>query len=253
VQDDAWTLITGSQLSITATDVTLGSQTQTGYCSYTASEDGGSIVYRYVLEDEGLVCIDLDLSKKNNFSVWKNGVQLYSESYSVPQSLSVADCIPGDVIEIHLTCKRKEKGSVTIHTAILDDDVFQAAYDHLSDSVLELINFSNTRIAGTIQCNRDGILYTSIPQNGNWIAMVDGKPAETILIGNAMVGLLLSEGYHSVTFLYRNHTFTLGCGISLFCSAVFIILYFGIYQPKRKAGKYEKSDASDGRNYRGVS
>ena len=253
VQEDVWSLLTGNQLSISATDVTLGTQTQTGYCSYSSSKDGGSIVYRYMVEEEGFVCIDLDLSQKNNFSVWKNGAQLYSESYSVPQSLSVADTLPGDIIEIHLTCKRNEKGSITIHTAILNDEVFQKAYKHLSNSVLELTAFQNTRIEGSIQCNRDGVLYTSIPQNGNWAAMVDGKPAETILIGGAMVGLLLTEGYHDISFVYRNPSFSLGLIISLGCIAIFVSLYLWIHQPRRKAGKYERRGMNNEKNRRRIS
>jgi uncharacterized membrane protein YfhO len=69
--------------------------------------------------------------------------------------------------------------------------------------------------------------------------MVDGKPAEIALIGEAMVGLLLPEGEHTVTFRYHNAAFSLGWKISLACALVFLGLYFSMYQPKRAKGKYE--------------
>lgn len=238
---DVWSLITGKNLSISGTDVTLSSQTQTGYCTYTTTkETGGTIVYKYIANKEGLVCIDLDLSKKNKFSFWKNGVELYNETYSIPQSLAVSQVVPGDIIEVHLTCKADEEGTITLHAGILDEALFRKGYDILSASTLELTAFKNTLVEGTIHCDRNGVLYTSIPQNGNWTAAVDGKPAQIVLIGDAMVGLLLSEGDHTVTFTYHNAAFSLGWKISLACAVILIVLSLSIYQPKHKKGKYEK-------------
>lgn len=241
LDEDVWSLITGKNLLISGTDVTLNSQTQTGYCTYsTTPETGGTIVYKYIADKKGLVCVDLDLSKKNNFSFWKNGIELYSETYSIPQSLAVSEVVPGDVIEVHLTCKADERGTITLHTGILDEQLFRQGYDVLAASTLELTTFKNTFVEGTISCNRNGILYTSIPQDGNWEATVDGKPAQIVLISDAMVGLLLSEGEHTVTFTYHNAAFSLGWKISLVCVIIFAGLYLSIYQPRRKKGKYEK-------------
>ena len=240
IHTDVWQFISGKNLSISGTGVTLNSQNQTGYCSYTTpASSGGTIVYKYIADHSGLVCIDLTLSKKNSFSFWKNGTELYKETYSIPQSLAVSYVQPGDIIEVHLTCKANEQGTITLRAGILDDDVFQRGYEILSASTLELTTFKNTFVEGTIHCNRNGVLYTSIPQDGNWRATVDGKPADIVLIGDAMVGLLLSEGEHTVTFIYHNAAFSLGWKISLACAAVFAGLYFSIYQPKRKKGKYE--------------
>ena len=240
-KEDAWTLITGNNLSISATDVTINTQTQTGYCSYRTEDNrSGTLIYKYVADREGLVCISLNLPKKNKFSFWVNGNELYSETYSIPQTLSVSKVVPGDVIEVHLTCKAGESGTTTLHAGILDDAVFRQAYDRLSASTLELTTFENTLVEGTITCNRNGVLYTSIPQDGNWSAYVDGKPAEIIEIGDAMIGLLLPEGAHTVTFKYHNAAFSLGWKISLLCAVIFGGLYLSIYQPQRKKGRYEK-------------
>ncbi len=242
VRGEVWSLITGKDLSVSGTDVTLNSQTQTGYCAYTTEADtGGTIVYRYTIPKEGLVCIDLNLSKKNKFSFWKNGTELYNETYSLPQSLSVSHCLPGDVIEVHLTCNAGERGTITLHAGLLDEAVFWEGYDVLAASTLTLTDFENTFVAGDITCNRNGILYTSIPQDGNWTAWVDGVPADIVLIGDAMIGLLLPEGEHTVAFRYSNNTASLGAAISFGCLAVFIILYFCLYKPRPRRGKYERT------------
>lgn len=241
VQEDVWTLITGKNLSISGTGVNLTSQSQTGYCSYTTdSAVNGTIVYKYIAEQDGFVCTALNLSKKNKYSFWKNGQELYNETYSIPQSLGISQVQAGDIIEVHLTCNAGDKGTITLHTGILNETLFRKGYDVLNASTLELTTFKNTLVEGTINCSRNGVLYTSIPQDGNWTAQVDGKPAQIITIGDAMVGLLLAQGQHTVTFRYENSAFSLGWKISLACFIVFLGLYFSVYQPRRKKGKYEK-------------
>ena len=83
---------------------------------------------------------------------------------------------------------------------------------------------------GTIDCDRDGLLYTSIPQNGNWEATVDGKPVDTALVGDCMLSLPLTAGSHSIRLTYHNAAFTLGWKLSLACAVVFVALSFTCYR-----------------------
>ena len=234
LNEDVWHMVDSNSLSITGNEVTVTPQTATGYCYYTTGSRGGRIVYRYVTEKDGLFCVDLNLPKKNSISFWKNGVELYNETYSIPQSMAVSQVKKGDVIEIYLTCEPNAKSSTTVHAAILNEDVFRQGYDILSASTLELTTFTNTKVEGTISCNRAGTLYTSIPQDGNWSATVDGKPAQISIIGDAMVGLILPEGTHTITFTYHNAAFSLGWKISLACFIIFILLYVSIYRPGKE-------------------
>lgn len=242
IYKNVWAPLSGNRLTINGVDVTLSSQSHSGYCSYSTEDKAGTITYCYTADQSGLMCINLELSKKNSYTVALNGQELYNETYSLPQMLSVSQVQPGDVVEIKLTCKANEKGTINISAAILDDTVFRKGYDILAASTLELTHFENTRVEGTVRCNRDGVLYTSIPQDGNWSATVDGKPAEIVLIGDAMCGLIVTEGEHTISFTYHNAAFSLGWKISLGCLVIFVILYLCFYQPslKRKKGKYEK-------------
>ena len=241
VQEDVWKLLSGDQLRIEATDVTITDQNSSGYCAYEDGKKGAAISYIYTVDSDGFLCVDLNFPKRNNVSVWKNDVELYSETMSLPQMLAVGDVAMGDTVEIRATCKNSnESGTLTVSAAILSESRFREGYDVLNASTLELTEFTNTRVAGTIDCDRDGLLYTSIPQNGNWYARVDGEPAEITLVGDAMVSIALTEGAHEVTFVYRNAAFSLGWKISLVCAAVFGLLVYRIYQPKNRQGKYEK-------------
>ena len=246
-EDDVWTKIDGANLSITGDGVDIKPRTsQTGYCTYTASSEGGTIIYKYTAPKDGFVCVDLNLPKKNKISFWKDGAELYNETYSIPQSLSVCQMQKGDVFEIHLTCKADEQTSMNVRSYILDEALFRECYDVLNASTLELTTFENTLVEGTIDCNRDGLLYTSIPQDGNWVATVDGKPAEIVLVGDAMVGLMLTEGTHEVSFRYENKAFALGWKVTLICTFLFVGLYvyFYRYRPAQKE-RLERDDTDD--------
>ena len=177
---------------------------------------------------------------RNDFSLYLNGNELYSENHSLPQMLSVCQVRPGDVVEVALSCNANETGTIHILAALTDEAVFWSGYDRLSQSLLELDYFSTTEIDGTILCNRDGLLYTSIPQNGNWYVYVDGEPAEIKLVGNAMVAVPLSKGYHEILFRYHNDAFSIGWKVSFASAAVLLGLYFWIYPARKKKGKYAK-------------
>ena len=240
IQNRVWRHMYGSVLSITATDATISNQTTDGYCSYSTEDVGGWVNYQYTADREGFLCVWMDLSKRNDFTVYLNGQELYSESISLPQMLAVSQVGIGDVVEISLECNANENGTANISAALLNDDVFQDGYSRLSQSTLELTDFSTTALDGTILCNRDGLLYTSIPQNGNWHAYVDGNTVEPTLVGDAMVAIPLSKGYHEISLRYHNPAFTFGCMVSLLSTVVLLGLYFWIYPAKKKKGKFAK-------------
>ena len=240
IEDSVWRHLVGSVLSITGNQATLSGITSDGYCKYTTKESSGQVVYQYTPDTEGFLCIYLDQSKRNDFTVSCNGAELYSETYSLPQMIAVCQVQPGDVVEVTLRCDANQSGTIQISAALMDDNVYQAGYNRLSQSTLELTDFSTTAVDGTILCNRDGLLYTSIPQNGNWSVYVDGELADCVLVGDVMIGVSLTKGYHEISLRYHNAAFSMGCKISLLCAAVLAVLYLSVNSSRKRKGKYAK-------------
>ena len=239
--EDLWRLVTEEEREITAVDATVKDVTAEGRCTYTAALKGATVTYAYTVASDGFMCVELDFPKRNDVAIWKNGEFLYSESMSLPQMLAVGDVVAGDLVEIKATCKNSnESGTLNISAAILDVGKYSLAYQELDASTLELTEFGNTYAAGFINCEKDGLLYTSIPQNGNWSVKVDGKEAEVVLTGDVMVGVMLTEGYHEVEFIYHNAAFSWGWKISLLCAAVFGALVWYDRKKKPAGGKYAK-------------
>jgi uncharacterized membrane protein YfhO len=137
---------------------------------------------------------------------------------------AVGTVYPGDVVELEIFVNASETGTITVTNGIIDDAVFRQGYDILNASTLDITSFQNTRIEGSVNCNRNGVLYTSIPYDGNWTAQVDGKDVPIVLIGNAMVGVELTEGEHVVVFTYKNRAFELGATVSIICLIIFIAI-----------------------------
>ena len=242
-EDALWWLIPGDHLTIDGEDVTITDQNAEGKCSYKDGLKGATITYTYDIDLDGFMCVELDFPKRNNVSIWKNGDQLYSETMSLPQMLAVGDVAVGDVVQIKATCKNaNESGSLNVSAAILDMPRFGDAYEVLAASTLELTEFENTYIAGTINCDRDGLLYTSIPQNGNWSVRVDGEEAEVVLTGDVMVGVMLTQGEHTVEFVYHNAAFAWGWKISLLCAVFFGLLVCREKKYRITLGKYSKKE-----------
>ena len=239
VEGDVWRVLTGENLTIEGQDVTITDQNSNGYCTYKADMSNSTIVYTYTVDTDGFMCIYVNQPKRNGVAIWVNGEQRYTEAITLPQMLAVGDVSMGDVVELKATCKTAgESSNMTMSAAVLNQARFEQAYEELNASVLELTEFTNTEVSGVIHCNRDGLLYTSIPQNGNWHAEVDGEETETVAVGEAMTSVMLTEGTHEVRFFYRNKAFSLGWKISLACAAVFALLIWRSKSAENQKGKY---------------
>ena len=240
IEDPVWSFVNGYVVSITASNAELSNTTSDGYAKYTTGNEAGHVNYQYTIPKDGFLCIGLDQSKRNDFTVKLNDLELYTESYSVPQTAAVSQVYAGDLVEVIFSCAANESGTINLTAALLDEATFRAGYSRLSQSVLELTDFSTTAVDGTILCNRDGLLYTSIPQNGNWEVLVDGVSVESTLVGDAMVAVPLTKGYHEIAFRYHNDAFALGWKVTALCTAIFAGLTFWIYPARNKKGKYAK-------------
>jgi len=246
IPEEVWHRIPGENLTITGNGVDVTNRNETGYIQYKASENKTDVTYSYVADTDGFACIHLNLPKRNDYYVSINGEQKFKETISLPQMMAVGDVKTGDRIDIRIVCDAGENSTMTLDAAVLDGDVFARGYEILNASTWQLTEFESDYAAGDIHCDRDGLLYVSIPQNGNWTVLVDGEPGQTVTVGDCMLSVFLTEGEHHVEYLYRNEAFHLGWKVTLGCAAVFLLLIQLVCKPDwrsvitRKRGKYEK-------------
>ena len=164
-------------------------------------------------------------------------VRLHSDSHNGLSYIgSTCQVYPGDQIRVKIQVKPGNTyKELELTGALLDAAVMQKAYDKLSASTLNVSKFEDTLVEGTVDCKQAGLLYTSIPQvNDNWHVFVDGKEVPVTLIGDAMVGVMLAEGSHTVTFRYENQAFTIGLMVSAVCLVLFLsVCAYSLYRKKK--------------------
>ena len=234
LEEEVWRRIPGNNLTVTYTGLTVTEDNGSGYIKYRDTKNKSEVIFSYIAQQDGFACIHLTLPKRNDYYVSINGTELFKETISLPQMMAVGDVTEGDLIEVRVVCDEGENSTMTLDAAILDNAVFTRGYDVLNASTLELTAFKSTRLKGKISCDRDGLLYASIPQNGNWHVSVDGEPAEIKPVGDCMVAVEISEGVHTVEYTYRNGAFALGWKVSLVCALLLLTVVQIRYKPDWK-------------------
>ena len=90
------------------------------------------------------------------------------------------------------------------------------------DSVdLNLIEFSNNRLVGTIEVPNKQMLFISVPYSTGWNVMIDDQKVETYKVQGGFIGVELDEGSHNVVMQFvppglKIGVITSGIGFILF-------------------------------------
>ncbi len=102
--------------------------------------------------------------------------------------------------------------------------------DSLNKEHLVLTAFGEKKISGTVQVNKNKLVYLSFPNDKGWHLTVDGTPAEKVLVNYGMTGIYLTKGNHTIDLEYHLRFFTKG----LLLSIAGIILALGLWYFNRK-------------------
>ena len=95
-------------------------------------------------------------------------------------------------------------GSVVSHVCTMDEAVWQDAYKMLSASMLDVTDYGDSCLKGTIDVQEDGVFVTSVPYEAGWKLKVDGHTREiNELIGGAWISTSLSAGEHQIELSFR--------------------------------------------------
>lgn len=133
--------------------------------------------------------------------------------------------------DVYITYSLKDEsisGSVTQYVYGLDEDKFVKAYDEIVDGgILNVTENKESRLKGTVDLKSGKMLYTSIPYDTAWSVYVDGAkvPDEDIVkIGNALMGIKMDPGSHTVEMKYMPNGLLLGLCITAAGVAILIIV-----------------------------
>ena len=117
-----------------------------------------------------------------------------------------------------------EADGANFYVYYLDDDIFKQGYDKLKTGALNINYFKDTKIDGTINVF-DEFIYTSIPYDQGWTVTIDGKKIsnkDIYLVGDALLGIKTTNGFHTIHFEYFPVGLKTGLVISIISFLIFI-------------------------------
>lgn len=108
----------------------------------------------------------------------------------------------------------------------INENTLKSVTDTLKMGGLQISEYSDTKIEGTVNSVSDGCIFTTIPYDSNWNVYVDGERVETYMLADALLGFDISAGEHTVELKYVHKPFVTGLIIGAFGIGLFILLCF---------------------------
>ena len=91
----------------------------------------------------------------------------------------------------------------------------------------ELTEFGSDHFAGIAEADEQGlVLMTSVPYDAGWSVKIDGSEAETEELFEALLGVRVPKGTHTLEFSFKPEGRTMGFLISAVAWAAILLLFF---------------------------
>ena len=200
----------------------LSGKTSTGFQVKGECNEENYVEVTYVMPADGMLCVYSKGQATQDLIYWLNGEKQYTWSDGYGYNRCMGSFSAGDEISLHYRAKDGKTGSVSFAAAIFDADLFDEAYEMLSQRSMIPTLVTDTRIEGAIRAEQAGLLYLAVPNDDGWTLTVDGEPARITPLGDAMIAVHLEPGLHAIALEYETPGFALGLKISIACLAVFL-------------------------------
>ena len=228
-------------LSASGATVTGGEGTYTFTCDtdekctlsfeFSCHRDGLYYVWAKI-PDTGALKIDYQTGKTNRFSTKA------AQSCILPAGYHRA----GETFTVSCTVDADTSSrSARVYAAQMNEELFQKGYEKLTKEQMYGISYTDTSVTGTVNAERDGYLYTSIPYEEGWSVYIDGEKVKTEKFSGAFVTAEVKKGEHRIEMKYFPAGLKVGlviCAASVSAYAVCAIIYNAARgKRKRKNGK----------------
>lgn len=139
-----------------------------------------------------------------------------------------------DYATVTCTFKEGQTGPVSAEVWMCEQKEYERVHEILAECQLVTSHAEDGHVSGSIEADRKGTLMLTIPYDEGWKVRVDGKETEIYPVGNALTGLDLSEGRHTLEMDYTPDGLWGGTVISLICIVLFLLTCAAWERMKRK-------------------
>lgn len=144
----------------------------------------------------------------------------------------------GDRIKVSFTDYDLSKNA---RIAMVDIGALERALENIpNEKRFNVTDYSNTRIEGDVELDKDEILFTSIPYEDGWSVYVDGKKTEPVEAQTLFMAIPSGEGKHHIKLKYHVPGLRISAVISLLTLAGVLLFALKPHVPKDAWGKIVK-------------
>lgn len=120
-----------------------------------------------------------------------------------------------------------DASSLQLYAYSLNKKVFENVMTDMADEGLEISEYDDNYIKGSIVAKNSGLMYTSIIYDRGWSAYVDGEEVEIDSINDALLAIPVPEGEHTIELKYTPDGFVQGWFITV--ASIMILLCCILY------------------------
>ncbi len=200
------------------------------------SDGSGEITVLILPEETQNLYLYVDSGNLDTLTVEYDGNDMTQDVDDEHYILDLGECAANEAVTLRFTVKEGvTDGYADFMLRSINMDSFKKGYEILRNQSLNVETFTDTEIKGTVTAKESEILYTSIPYDTGWKITVDGKEIdkeEVLSLGEALIGIHLSSGTHTVEFKYTPQGFVIGLGLT--AAGIIILLAYILFIRKRK-------------------
>lgn len=225
---------------------------QTAYYNFSTADAKASseFSFTYHFDEPTLFCLYLKATNSKGVEFYYGEKKIQDAPSKVGTLYCLGEYQAGESVEARIKAEPGKQGGITLQAAAFNQEVFDAGVEYLAQSTMKATELTDTSITGSIQANRDGLFYTSIPYEPGWKAYVDGKEVEITPVGDAFVAFPLTEGLHKIHIEYQTPGHRLGLTITIASFVTFaLMIAFAIWHDRhRKRAEWVKPRIRINRN-----
>ena len=207
----------------------------------------GTIIIKYEIPEAQNVYLYADCTSADQIEVYGTNGLSKSQDPDDPYILDCGYFEQGEIMTVEIAIPaNKESGYADIYAVGLNMDNFEYGYNKLAEASMDITEFEDTYIKGTVTVSANELVYTSINYDEGWEILVDGEKVEPVAIGGALIGIDAAPGTHTIEMTYKPKGLLLGGIISAVTLAAFIAVLVILHiSKKRKLAKYAEVQSGD--------
>jgi len=217
--------------SATATNAELAYNDDWEKQLYTKLDPNSPVKFKfsYEINEEQVLCLEQGF-KKGEIGIGVNGIVRRFDASREPLK-AIGKVKAGDIVDIYIDIEDAKSGAWGIDVFRVNEEKFYECYNKLNENSAQIIKATDTKIKCRVNSDGEGILYTSIPNDGGWAVKCNGRKLPTHKIGNYLLAVVVPQGENTLEFSYHVPGLALGSVISIIC-LMLLVLYILIQRGK---------------------